>query len=253
MVTAFAALGLAFALATDAPVRAAAGGKGGGGGGGDKTPKDVPGIAAFADLVLGGFEGDGAPYVDGQMAGWAHFVSNGNFTLRTYANGKKSVPRDLNVTFDPTILLNTQTAPGFMAFNDSGCPTGICAQFDDFVSGEGGLRDMGAGETKFVQINGRIQKGDGGDYVWRCGALRTSDGGVQWTETSYFQAQCTVHDGAVCTEWKVRPHDFDGDGSPDSSCAVLDEAPDGSQTRLPEGGTGNEVSLMDVDLTITRQ
>lgn len=238
MITALTAFALVFALGTDAPVRAAASGKGESGGGGGKTSKDVPGIADFAVNLLPGFQGDGAPYVDGETAGWAHFVSNGNFTLRTYDDGKKSIPRDLKATFDTAILMDAQSGPGFLAFNDSGCPTGVCMQFDDFVFG-GGLRDMRLGEIKFVQINGRVQKGDDGYYVWRCGAARTSDGGVQGTETRYFQAECTDGDGTICTQWKVRPHDFDDDGTADGSCAVLNEAPDGSQTRLPTGGTSD--------------
>ena len=236
---------ICLALLLPAPMaRRAHGAKGGG-----KSPRQVPAQAALAD-VPAGIEGDGnGPYVDGELDGWAHFVANGNFTLKTTPKGKKvRHPRDLVVWFSP--VLGPKQGPGFMAVNDSDCrkPVGDCTVLADFsLDEEGGLRDMGPGETIFVRITGNMADPDNPDdtIFWRCGPSPNADETINNPNSEYFEARCTADDGSgTCTEWKVDP-DVDDPTVLSRKCDV--EIRDGRGVTTPQG-----LADVDIDLTIDR-
>ena len=220
---------------------------------GPKAPREVPATATFGD-VLSGIEGDGAPYIDGELnGGWAHFVANGNFTLRTYGNSKKknSDPRKLEVTLSP--VLGEKPGRAFLAVNDSHCPSpsGSCTLFEEFdFSREGGLRDMVAGDQIFVQITGRMADPDfpSDTILWRCGPQLRADESVDYKDTQYFEARCTVPDPqtepqGTCIQWRVAP-DIDDLAALPRKCSVFVED--------DRGTTKLGLADVEIDLVIDR-
>ncbi len=238
---------IAAALMVEAPVTRAGQGKGG-----PKPPREVPATATFGD-VLSGIEGDGDQYVDGDLnGGWAHFVANGNFTLRTYGNSKKKnsdPPRELNVTLSPVLGSTPIPGPAFLAVDDSHCPTGSCTVIEEFeFSTEEGLRDMGQDDKIFVQINGRMADlaNPGVTILWRCGAQPRADETVDYTDTEYFEARCENSDQGTCIQWRVSP-DLDDPAASPRKCSVFVEDGGGNVTRVPG------LADVEIDLVIDRQ
>jgi hypothetical protein len=186
------------------------------GGTGDPMDPDETAGDAIRDDMRG-------PYVDGEAGVNAVFVAGtGNFRLNADSKGK-STTRFVRVLLRGGSNFGPYDASGFTINRGDG-------EFCDGATGNvPAPEDMTPGQC----IKTLLAMDLPDNLLLRCGGVQNDfDHGLDWTGTDFLRTECTAGTETLCTEWDIRPFEFNGEER--LTCRLFERVTFRGQTDIDE-------------------